>query len=74
VESGGASQIDLGAFNTGDYQRAAEFKNHFENISWVLYPNDSTPAGRELRLRQEYFFVSRRCRTSWYAIWTSTAA
>ena len=29
-----------------------------ENISWVLYPNDSTPAGRELRLRQEYFFVS----------------
>jgi starch phosphorylase len=51
------SEIDLGAFNTGDYQRAAEFKNHFENISWVLYPNDSTPAGRELRLRQEYFFV-----------------
>jgi glycogen phosphorylase len=33
-------------------------KNEFENISWVLYPNDSTPAGRELRLRQEYFFVS----------------
>ena len=52
------SHIDLGAFNTGDYQRAAEFKNRFENISWVLYPNDSTPAGRELRLRQEYFFVS----------------
>jgi starch phosphorylase len=52
------SQIDLGAFNTGDYQRAAEFKNRFENISWVLYPNDSTAAGRELRLRQEYFFVS----------------
>ena len=52
------SEIDLGAFNTGDYPRAAEFKNHFENISWVLYPNDSTPAGRELRLRQEYFFVS----------------
>jgi starch phosphorylase len=36
------SEIDLGAFNTGDYQRAAEFKNRFENISWVLYPNDST--------------------------------
>ena len=32
-------------------------KNEYENISWVLYPNDSTPAGRELRLRQEYFFV-----------------
>ena len=52
------SQIDLGAFNSGDYQRAAELKNRFENISWVLYPNDSTAAGRELRLRQEYFFVS----------------
>jgi glycogen phosphorylase len=52
------SQIDLHAFNSGDYARAAEFKNQYENISWVLYPNDSTPAGRELRLRQEYFFTS----------------
>ena len=52
------AQIDLTAFNSGDYARAAEFKNQFENISWVLYPNDSTPAGRELRLRQEYFFTS----------------
>ena len=52
------SQIDLQAFNSGDYARAAEFKNLYENISWVLYPNDSTPAGRELRLRQEYFFTS----------------
>jgi starch phosphorylase len=50
--------IDLAAFNTGDYQRAAGVKNEYENISWVLYPNDSTPAGRELRLRQEYFFVA----------------
>ena len=52
------AHIDLQAFNSGDYARAAEFKNEFENISWVLYPNDSTPAGRELRLRQEYFFTS----------------
>ncbi len=52
------AHIDLAAFNSGDYARAAEFKNQFENISWVLYPNDSTPAGRELRLRQEYFFTS----------------
>ena len=52
------SHIDLHAFNSGDYARAAEFKNEFENISWVLYPNDSTAAGRELRLRQEYFFTS----------------
>ncbi|MDR3299967.1 MAG: glycogen/starch/alpha-glucan phosphorylase [Candidatus Accumulibacter sp.] len=56
--AGAPAQIDLNAFNSGDYARAAEFKNRFENISWVLYPNDSTPAGRELRLRQEYFFVS----------------
>ena len=52
------AHIDLNAFNTGDYARAASVKNEFENISWVLYPNDSTPAGRELRLRQEYFFVA----------------
>ncbi|MEN9890715.1 MAG: glycogen phosphorylase GlgP [Pseudomonadota bacterium] len=52
------AHIDLAAFNSGDYARAAEFKNQFENISWVLYPNDSTPAGRELRLKQEYFFTS----------------
>ncbi len=52
------AHIDLGAFNTGDYARAATAKNEYENISWVLYPNDSTPAGRELRLKQEYFFVA----------------
>ena len=52
------AHIDLNAFNTGDYARAACAKNEYENISWVLYPNDSTPAGRELRLRQEYFFVA----------------
>ena len=52
------AHIDLHAFNTGDYARAAAVKNEYENISWVLYPNDSTPAGRELRLRQEYFFVA----------------
>lgn len=52
------AHIDLSAFNMGDYARAANAKNEFENISWVLYPNDSTPAGRELRLKQEYFFVA----------------
>jgi len=52
------AHIDLSAFNDGDYSRAAELKNHYEHISWVLYPNDRTQAGRELRLRQEYFFVA----------------
>ena len=52
------AHFDLGAFNTGDYAHAARVKNQYENISWVLYPDDSTPAGRELRLKQEYFFVA----------------
>ncbi len=51
-------EIDLSAFNRGNYMEAVESKNHSENVSRVLYPDDSTPSGRELRLRQEYFFVS----------------
>lgn len=51
-------EIDLGAFNRGDYFGAVEQKNHSENVSRVLYPDDSTDAGRELRLHQEYFFCS----------------
>ena len=39
-------------------QKMVESKNHSENVSRVLYPDDSTPSGRELRLHQEYFFVS----------------
>ncbi|TNF60781.1 MAG: glycogen/starch/alpha-glucan phosphorylase [Burkholderiales bacterium] len=50
--------INLDAFNRGDYIRAMEAKNASENVSRVLYPDDSTEHGRELRLRQEYFFVS----------------
>jgi starch phosphorylase len=52
------SQIDLPAFNAGDYARAAQAKNQSENISWVLYPNDSSADGRRLRLAQEFFFTS----------------
>jgi starch phosphorylase len=51
-------EIDLSAFNRGNYFGAVESKNHSENVSRVLYPDDSTVSGRELRLRQEYFFVS----------------
>ena len=50
--------LDLQAFNAGDIAAAAAYKNQCESISWVLYPNDSTAAGRELRLKQEYFLVS----------------
>jgi glycogen phosphorylase len=45
-------------FNHGDYHRAVEDKSRTEIISKVLYPNDSAYQGKELRLKQEYFFVS----------------
>ncbi len=51
-------EMDLRAFNQGNYFGAVETKNHSENVSRVLYPDDSTVSGRELRLRQEYFFIS----------------
>ena len=51
-------EMNLKAFNQGNYFGAVEGKNHSENVSRVLYPDDSTLSGRELRLRQEYFFVS----------------
>ncbi|OBS09656.1 glycogen/starch/alpha-glucan phosphorylase [Acidihalobacter prosperus] len=50
--------FELDYFNEGDYIGAVEQKNVSENISRVLYPNDASQAGRELRLKQEYFFVS----------------
>ncbi|MEO8137013.1 MAG: glycogen/starch/alpha-glucan phosphorylase, partial [Betaproteobacteria bacterium] len=50
--------INLSLFNQGNYSAAIEDKNRSENVSRVLYPDDSTEYGRELRLRQEYFFVS----------------
>lgn len=53
-----SNEINLGKFNEGDYFAAVEDKNHSENVSRVLYPDDSTYSGRELRLRQEYFLVS----------------
>jgi glycogen phosphorylase len=48
----------LDAFNAGDYIGAQSGKVRAEAISKVLYPSDETPAGQELRLRQEYFFAS----------------
>jgi len=52
------SALNLEQFNRGDYMRAVEAKNWSENVSLVLYPEDKTEQGRQLRLRQEYFFVS----------------
>jgi glycogen phosphorylase len=50
--------IDLHAFSRGDHVAAGLQRLTTEALGWVLYPDDSTPAGRELRLKQEYFLVS----------------
>jgi glycogen phosphorylase len=50
--------FDLGRFNEGEYLAASEQKLQAESITRVLYPNDNIMAGRELRLKQEYLFVS----------------
>ncbi len=51
-------EFNLAQFNLGDYVGAVEAKVVSENISKVLYPNDEVAPGRELRLKQQYFFVS----------------
>ncbi|SME97035.1 starch phosphorylase [Tistlia consotensis] len=54
--------FDLAAFNRGDFVGAAAPEVLAETISRVLYPDDSTPQGRELRLKQEYFFTAASIR------------
>jgi len=51
-------EFDLNYFNDGDYIKAVSAKSVSENITKVLYPNDNQFEGKELRLKQEYFFVS----------------
>ena len=53
-----AKTFDLSRFNRGEYLQAAEHEVLAETLTRVLYPDDSTPTGRELRLKQEYFFTS----------------
>jgi starch phosphorylase len=53
-----AEEFDLDAFQVGEYWRAVDEKIRSENITKVLYPNDASPAGKQLRLEQEFFFVS----------------
>ena len=50
--------FDFAAFNHGDYYRAVQDKVVSENITKVLYPNDDVEAGKELRLKQQFFFAS----------------
>jgi len=55
--------VDLAAFNRGEYSEALRTRNEAEAITCILYPDDSTEAGKELRLKQEYFFVSAGVQT-----------
>lgn len=51
-------EFDLDSFQVGEYLGAVHSKVQSENLTKVLYPNDSSPAGKQLRLEQQYFFVS----------------
>jgi starch phosphorylase len=51
-------EFDLGEFNAGAYPESVAAKNAAENITMVLYPNDASENGKELRLRQQYFLAS----------------
>ncbi len=53
-----SEDFNFQAFNSGDYDGAVASKMRSETISKVLYPNDNTPQGRQLRLEQQFFFVS----------------
>jgi starch phosphorylase len=57
-ESRATEEFDFDAFNRGGYDEAVREKNVSETISKVLYPNDKTESGKELRLLQQYFFVA----------------
>ena len=52
------NEFDLGSFNAGDYDKSIEARAEAENISRVLYPNDKSANGKELRLRQQYFLAA----------------
>jgi starch phosphorylase len=53
-----SEEFDFRLFNEGDYEHAVQQKVLSENLSKVLYPNDEAPQGKELRLKQQYFFVA----------------
>ena len=53
-----SDEFDIQIFNDGDYFKAVEQKIYSETVSRVLYPSDTFPSGRELRLLQEYFLVA----------------
>lgn len=58
------NDFQLDSFDKGDYQKAVEQENLARNIVEVLYPNDNHYAGKELRLKQQYFFISASIQTA----------
>ncbi len=57
-KSAATDEFDLDEFNAGSYTESVEAKNAAEHITMVLYPNDASECGKELRLRQQYFLAS----------------
>lgn len=57
-KSAATDEFDLGEFNAGSYTESVRAKNDAEHITMVLYPNDASESGKELRLRQQYFLAS----------------
>ncbi|MGI6118904.1 MAG: glycogen/starch/alpha-glucan phosphorylase [Bilifractor sp.] len=58
------NDFELAQFDKGDYRKAVEQENLAQNLCNVLYPNDNHMAGKELRLKQQYFFVSATLQTA----------
>jgi len=69
--SAATDEFNLHEFNAGSYTEAVAAKNDAEHISMVLYPNDSSENGKELRLRQQYFLASASIQDM-LAIWESS--
>ena len=57
-------EVNLNSFDRGEYEKAVEEQNLAKTISEVLYPNDNHYSGKELRLKQQYFFVSASLQTA----------
>jgi glycogen/starch/alpha-glucan phosphorylases len=57
-KSAATDEFDLGEFNAGSYTESVRAKNDAEHITMVLYPNDASESGKELRLKQQYFLAS----------------
>ena len=69
-KSAATDEFDLGEFNAGSYSESVAAKNTAEHITMVLYPNDASENGKELRLRQQYFLASASLQDA-LRLWTN---